>query len=92
MTLWTVESRNLVKVVEAEDQWEAYDSLRDEDPLELGLLVIATPQGDSDDSRAIRTSMLLGQRWGDSETAKLFIQAAMRRGLPDTSEADIEYP
>ncbi len=88
MTRWTVETLKEIRNVEASDQWEAYDTLRDLPIERFGLIVVATPEGRSSaDSIPIRTSMLMF-RWGRRMDAHLFLARAMAEGLPDTSAKD----
>lgn len=85
---WTVETLDEIRNVEAEDQWEAYDSLCVLPVERFGLLVIATPEGGTDaDSIPVRTSALMF-RWGRRMDAHLFLARAMAEGLPDTSARD----
>ena len=85
---WTVETLKEVVNIEASDQWEAYDSLRDMPVERFGILVVAMPEGGTtDDSIAVRTSMLMF-RWGRRMDAHLFLARAMAEGLPDTSAKD----
>ncbi len=86
---WMVSTRNIDIVVEAGDQWGAFDSLRGYPLTDFGLVVEAQPvQETVEQAIAIRTSALFG-RWGDAATARLAIAAAMKMGLPDTSEDDL---
>ena len=86
---WLVSTKNIDEVVEAADQWEAFDSLRGREAIEFGLVVEAQPaQETAEAAIAIRTSALFG-RWGDAGTARLFIKAGIQYGLPDTSAEDL---
>lgn len=89
MTTWVVTTREGEREVEADDQWGAFDSLRDVLPVELGIVVQAKPKGASDDdSYACRTSHLMG-RWGKNAVARAFIALAVANGLPDTTAEDL---
>ncbi len=86
---WYVTTKDIDEVVEAADQWEAFDSLRSRAASEFGLVVEAQPVNETrDESMAVRTSLLFN-RWGYPEIARRFIEAAVAAGLPDTSESDL---
>ena len=86
---WYVTSKNIDEIVEAINQWEAFDSLSTRSADDFGLVVEAQPVNETEEeSFAIRT-LLLFARWNRPEEAQLFIAAAIKQGLPDTS-ADLE--
>lgn len=86
---WYVTSKNIDEIVEAADQWEAFDSLRSWPVDDFGLIVEAQPVRETvEESIGIRTSKLFA-RWHRVDEAKLFIATAIELGLPDTS-ADLE--
>ena len=87
---WYVRTgKNIDIIVEAKDQWEAFDFLLPYEPREFGLISEAQPTNETEEgSFAVRTSVLFG-RWGMPEIAAAFIRSAMAVGLPDTSETDI---
>ena len=83
-------SKNIDEVVEADDRWAAFDTLRGRDLHDFGLVVEAQPVRETVDAAiAIRTSALFG-RWGDRVAAQYFIGTAKERGLPDTSDTDLQ--
>ena len=88
--IWTVQTRNIFKRVEAESATEAFEALRDCNPYDFGLVVVARPEGSGDplDDIPIRTSKLFG-RWGNEIVARMFIARAIEIGLEDTSETDL---
>lgn len=89
--VWVVQSGSMVEVVKAEDQWEAFDTLKERELEQFGMLVVATPEfGGDAEAIAVRTSMLFGKRWGRPDIAHRIIADAIEMGLPDTSEADID--
>ncbi len=89
MMLWTIDARHATSVMEADSFWKALDSLKDEDPSDFGLIVIAMPEDakDEGDARAVRTSALMF-RWRRPDWAMKYVQAAIEQGLPDTSDED----
>jgi len=88
VTRWTIETLKQIRNVEASDQWDAYDTLRDLPVEDFGLIVVAIPEdGGEDAAISVRTSMLMF-RWGRRMDAHLFLARAMADGLPDTSALD----
>ena len=86
---WFLSSKDIDEVVEAIDQWEAFDSLQDRDPDDFGLIVQAQPVRETvDTSVGVRSSMLFA-RWGRAGIARRFIDAAVELGLPDTTDLDM---
>lgn len=86
---WYVSTKDIDEIVEAANQWEAFDALRHRNPADFGLVVEAQAVNKtSEESICIRTSMLFG-RWGKPEVGRLFVEAAMKQGLPDTSDTDL---
>lgn len=93
MELWIVESGQYSGIAEANDQWEAYNALKDEPPESLGQIVIARRLHNPDDEFfPCRTSMLYGIRWNKPEIARRFITDGIKNGLPDTTSRDIAEP
>ena len=89
MQKWFVTSGKIDEIVEASDQWDAFDSLRDRAVGDFGLVVEAQPVNETvDGSIVTRTSMLLG-RWGRDDEARRFIKAVVAQGGPDTTATDI---
>jgi hypothetical protein len=86
---WFLSSKAIDEIVEAMDQWEAFDTLQDRDPSDFGLIVEAQPVRETADAAiAVRSSMLFA-RWGRADIAKRFIAAAVELGLPDTTDSDV---
>lgn len=74
------------RIVQAEDQWGAFDALRDLPLSAFGLVVSAEPDESANPILA-RTSMLLC-RWGREADFKAAVASAVEQGLDDTTEAD----
>lgn len=90
MDTWIVKTRRMVRVVQAEDQWAAWDCLRDEPPERFGITVEARrADAPEADAYAVRTAHLMGRRWGRPDVARAFILAGGAVGLPDTSAEDL---
>ncbi len=88
MGTWRVTTKGRTLAVEAADQWEAFDALRDQ-PLEaFGLVVEATQRMSPEDTYAVRTPKLLA-RWGRLDDAREVIALVVAAGGPDTSAADL---
>ena len=86
---WFLNSKNIDEVVEAEDQWEAFDTLRNRDVGDFGIIVTAQRTNVTmDEAIAVRTAALFG-RWGEPEVGRAFIERGMELGLPDTSKDDL---
>lgn len=86
---WYVTSKNIDEIVEAANQWEAFDSLSSRTADDFGLVVEAQLVNETvEESFGVRTSKLFA-RWNRPEEARLFIAAAISLGLPDTS-VDLE--
>ena len=86
--LFHVRSREINKLVRARDQFEAWDTLRDRDIHEFGLIASAETD-ESDDPIVIHTAALMFS-WGRDEDALRLIELAVANDLPDTTEADRE--
>ncbi len=87
---WVVQTGQMRIVTTAQTQLEAMDIFKEHELQTLGLVVTARRiQDGEDDEYACRTSLLLGQRWDNPVGARMFIEAAVARGMPDTSEQDI---
>lgn len=78
--LWILRSANIREVVRAVDQWEAWDTLRARPVSDFGLIVIAEPDEDEDESILVHSETLF-RRWGREDDAALADQAARREGL-----------
>ncbi|KKN84422.1 hypothetical protein LCGC14_0288840 [marine sediment metagenome] len=86
---WFLTSKNIDEIVEASDQWQAFDSLQNRSVDDFGLIVEAQPVRETRaESFGVRTSLLFG-RWGRTDEARKLIKAGVRCGLPDTTEKDI---
>lgn len=87
--VWRLKSNSIDSIVRAADQFEAWDTLRDRPLSHFGLVVTAEPD-ESGDPIPVHTSALLFS-WGRDHEARMLIDAAVSVGLPDTTEADLEY-
>jgi hypothetical protein len=76
---WAISSRRLFAVVEAHDQWEAWDTFRHEDRYQFGLIATAEPDEDGDPI-PVKTSALM-ERWGRIHDAEEFHALAREKGL-----------
>jgi len=76
---WHIRSREINEVVEADDQWEAWDTLRDRSALDFGLIATAEPD-ESGDPIPVHTATLM-RRWGRDEDAEKFDAVAREAGL-----------
>jgi hypothetical protein len=89
LNVWVIKSRSHEVTVAATTAREAMDAARDWPHGDFGLIVCAQPLGAPDSEMIpIRTSRLLAD-WGDIEMARLYIEAAIAKGLGDTSAADL---
>lgn len=87
MTRWILRSHHIFEVVEAPDQWAAWNTLRLRPTTDFGLLVTAEADEDGNPI-AVRTSRLMFG-WGRDMDAHEFISAAVAEGLTDTTLADM---
>lgn len=87
--VWHLRSRAINVVVRAEDQFAAWDTLRDRPAEDFGLAVSAEAD-ESDDPISVRTSALMFS-WGRDEEAELFVALAVEQGLPDTTAGDRRF-
>ncbi len=87
---WVVETRDMRIATTAIDQFEAMDVFKEHALQELGFIITARRiQDPIEDQYAARTSLLLGQRWENPIGARMFIEAMVAGGGPDTSDVDI---
>lgn len=86
MARWVLRSRNIFEVVEAHDQFAAWNTLRIRPADDFGILVTAEPDEDGDPI-PVRTSQLM-MSWGREDDGLAFVAAAIAAGLPDTTSAD----
>ncbi len=85
---WFLTSKDIDEIVEADDQWQAFDSLQNRSSDDFGLIVEAQPVNETQaESIGVRSSMLF-YRWGRAGEAQQFIQAAVLAGLSDTTARD----
>lgn len=84
---WHIRSREINEVVNAADQFAAWDTLSDRPVEDFGLVVAAEREEDADPVY-VRTSALMF-RWGRDADAEAFISVAVANGLPDTTEQDL---
>ncbi len=86
---WFLTSKGIEEIVEAVDQWQAFDSLQNRSVDDFGLIVEAQPVNETrDEAIGVRTSLLFG-RWGRTDEARQLIKVAVQHGLSDTTEQDI---
>lgn len=86
---WQLRSAAIDEIVQARDQFEAWDTLRDRPIEDLGLVVEAEPDENADPI-PVRTSGLMF-RWGRDDDARAFIELAIANDLPDTTAADLAF-
>lgn len=87
MSRWLLTSKAFSDLVTADDQFEAWDTLRERPITDFGLIVQAERDEDGDPI-AIRTSALM-LRWNRDEAARDFVMAGMvLHGWGDTTELD----
>jgi hypothetical protein len=85
---WNLRSQRINELVDAPDQFIAWDTLRDRPVGDFGLVVEAEPNGNGNPI-VTRTSMLMF-RWNRDEDARRFIRrASALLGVPDTSAEDL---
>lgn len=84
--LWHLRSRAIDELVQAADQFAAWDTLRDRPLEDFGLIVTAERDEDADPI-GVHTSGLMFW-WGRDDDAKRLIALAIENGLPDTTAAD----
>lgn len=76
MKRWLVKSRDIMEIVPAADQWEAWDTLKDRPIEDFGLVVLAEPD-ESGDPIPVQTVTLM-ERWGRRADAEAFRALAFR--------------
>lgn len=79
MVRWHLRGRQINEVVEAADQWEAWDTLRDRSVFDFGLVTSAEADENADPI-PVHTATLM-RRWGREEDAEAFDQLAREAGL-----------
>lgn len=85
---WHLRSAGINEFVDAFDQWEAWDSLRDRPIEDFGFVVGAEANESGDDeSFPVRASILLF-RWGRDADAEAFIAMGIDEGMQDTTQHD----
>ena len=86
MARWHLTSRRINEVVEAEDQWAAWNTLRNRPADDFGMLVQAEAN-ENGDPIPVKTTTLM-TRWGRDEDAAAFGALARSQGLPDRTGLD----
>lgn len=80
-TAWVIGIKAGKEQVEAADQWEAWDTLRDRPMTDFGLIATALPEGADEGERiGVHTSALM-RRWGRIGEADQFDALAREQGL-----------
>lgn len=79
MSRWMIRSGSLSAVVEAEDQFAAWDTWRGEDRYQFGLVATAEANEDGEPI-PVKTSSLM-ERWGRLHDADEFHAVARSKGL-----------
>ncbi len=79
MKRWFIKTGALAAVVEADDQWAAWDIWRGHDRYQFGLICTAEPDEDGDPI-PVKTSTLM-QRWGRVHDEAEFHALAQTMGL-----------
>lgn len=78
---WALSSKDIQITVVAEDQFEAFDELKDYGNHRFGLVVEAQPIGKSEgEAFVIRTSALMA-RWGRNVDSEAFSRAGESAGM-----------
>jgi hypothetical protein len=83
---WHLTSAEISTFVYAEDQFAAYDTIRDLPAEDFGMIVQAEPD-ENMEPFPVRTSLLMF-RWGREADALRFIARGMELGMPDTTRED----
>ena len=78
---WQLRSRAINEVVVADDQWGAWDALRDRSIYDFGLVVSAEPNESGDNEAIPVHTATLMRRWGRDEDAEQFDALAREQGL-----------
>jgi hypothetical protein len=86
---WHLRSGVIDEIVRAEDQFEAWATLRDRPAEDFGLIASAEPDEDGDPLLARVSGLMFS--WGRDEDAQAFVAAAVAQGLPDTTDADRRF-
>lgn len=86
MKRWLVQSGGISEIVNAADQWQAWDCLRDYATDQFGLATTAEPD-ENGDPFMVRTSLLM-YRWGRDDDAREIQESAIENGWPDTTTED----
>ena len=86
---WQLRSRAINEVVQAADQFAAWDTLSDRAAEDFGLIVEAEPD-ENGDPFLVRTSALMFW-WGRDGEAEAFIALAIACDLGDTTEVDRRF-
>jgi hypothetical protein len=83
MRTWRLRSLGIDEVVQAEDQFEAWDMLSDRPVEDFGLVVVAEPDEDADPI-PVQTETLM-RRWERNADAELFHALAVAHGLKESA-------
>ncbi len=89
MKTWRIQSRAIDEVVQAEDQFEAWNTLRDRSTPDFGLIVSAEPDENADPFYVYTSALMT--LWGREEDAVVFREIALAAGLHDTTQSDNRF-
>jgi hypothetical protein len=79
VTVWLIKTKDITEVVDAPDQFAAWDTLSERPMNEFGLIVTAE-QNEDGNPIGIHTAALM-RRWDRQSAAQLFDQLARSKGL-----------
>ena len=80
MTTWRVRSRAINETVRAQDQWGAWNTLRNRPLADFGLLTVAIPNDNEAEAIPVHTATLM-RRWDRLSDARLCDAVARDKGL-----------
>jgi len=84
---WQLRSGTINEVVNAPDQWAAWNTLRNRPLSDFGLIVTAEADENGDPIPVHTASLLFS--WHRDQDAQALISLAIEHGLPDTTATDI---
>jgi len=84
---WRLKTGSINELVFADDQFAAWDTLRQRSAEDFGLIAQAEPD-ESRDPYLVRTSVLMF-RWLRDDDARRFVSRGIEEGMPDTTLDDL---